>query len=549
MDFEKLAGGMFTVDRVPTLLVPFLTEVADMFQLSARAKHITLLLVPWTTGDGSGSTIGSGAGAGTVASTDFLALLSTSIDVVKMKTVFRNLLSNAIKFSPAGGSITVTVTPYAESGEDEAHVVVSVKDSGAGMTAANLLLLFQEGVQFNANTLQGGGGSGFGLYISKGIVMLHDGQIWAESEGEGCGSTFFVKLPLTRERMAIPAYTSGSLLRGQEGMGWSSFMTSSVVGGVAGSGAGMGRRSVGVGEAEAAARAASIVEAGADATRRTGGAAERTDEEAAVAVQVDQPRLHILVVDDSDMTRKMVMRKMCSLGHTCVEAADGVQAVSMVLQSLVGSNLPSGKFDLSRVDERSGSASSRAPPVSTASATGRSTIDLVLMDNNMPLMTGADATFEMRRWGYKGVIVAVSGDINDEEFFDAGADAFLQKPLNQKRLDGIIGEHFTVGENGATYNKKQGQMAVRLPSVPELVTFSTKGNVGCGESKIVEVRLGGWRVGGLGGDIVEVGLGSGIGSGDGRDDGCDYDCDYDGTTDDVREGDQVDRGLSGVSTV
>ena len=275
MDFEKLAGGMFTVDRVPTLLVPFLTEVADMFQLSARAKHITLLLVPWTTGDGSGSTIGSGAGAGTVASTDFLALLSTSIDVVKMKTVFRNLLSNAIKFSPAGGSITVTVTPYAESGEDEAHVVVSVKDSGAGMTAENLLRLFQEGVQFNANTLQDGGGSGFGLYISKGIVTLHEGTIWAESEGEGCGSTFFVKLPLSTSRPP------------QLGLATTRFATTLSMPG-------------------------------------------QLDLVASVEKKTT-PKLTILVVDDSDMTRKMVMQKLRSQGHTCVEAADGVQAVSMVV--------------------------------------------------------------------------------------------------------------------------------------------------------------------------------------------------------------------------
>ena len=72
-------------------------------------------------------------------------------------------------------------------------ITIKVKDTGAGMTKENLAQLFQEGVQFNANKLQGGGGSGLGLWISKGIVDLHRGLIYATSEGIGLGSTFVVR--------------------------------------------------------------------------------------------------------------------------------------------------------------------------------------------------------------------------------------------------------------------------------------------------------------------------------------------------------------------
>ena len=83
------------------------------------------------------------------------------------------------------------------SGNGQKLVLISCKDEGAGLSPANLKLLFGEGVQFNANELQAGGGSGFGLFITKGIVLLHkDANIWAESEGEGKGCTFFVELPL-----------------------------------------------------------------------------------------------------------------------------------------------------------------------------------------------------------------------------------------------------------------------------------------------------------------------------------------------------------------
>ena len=74
-------------------------------------------------------------------------------------------------------------------------VVITVCDSGAGMTEDNLANLFQEGVQFNANQLQNGKGSGIGLWVSKGFVTRHLGSLTATSEGIGLGSTFTVELP------------------------------------------------------------------------------------------------------------------------------------------------------------------------------------------------------------------------------------------------------------------------------------------------------------------------------------------------------------------
>lgn len=74
-------------------------------------------------------------------------------------------------------------------------ISIGVKDSGVGMTAENLSMLFQEGVQFNANQLQDGKGSGLGLWVSKGFAKRHNGDIRAESEGIGMGSTFTLELP------------------------------------------------------------------------------------------------------------------------------------------------------------------------------------------------------------------------------------------------------------------------------------------------------------------------------------------------------------------
>ena len=73
---------------------------------------------------------------------------------------------------------------------------LAVKDTGAGMTQEQLNDLFQDGVQFNVNRLQGGSGTGLGLFISKGIVEQHGGALTVASEGLGLGTTFTVFLPL-----------------------------------------------------------------------------------------------------------------------------------------------------------------------------------------------------------------------------------------------------------------------------------------------------------------------------------------------------------------
>ena len=78
------------------------------------------------------------------------------------------------------------------------RLVVKVTDQGAGISEANQKRLFKEVIQFNPEKLQAGGGSGFGLFITKGIVDLHQGQISVFSEGEEKGCTFTINIPMNR---------------------------------------------------------------------------------------------------------------------------------------------------------------------------------------------------------------------------------------------------------------------------------------------------------------------------------------------------------------
>jgi PAS domain S-box-containing protein len=109
------------------------------------------------------------------------------IDRGRIAQVLSNLIGNALKFTPAGGYIEVRVAP-----QDEHTVLVSVRDTGPGIAAENLEQIFDAFWQApRAARL----GSGLGLTISRGIVQLHGGRIWAESR-EGTGSTFQFTLPI-----------------------------------------------------------------------------------------------------------------------------------------------------------------------------------------------------------------------------------------------------------------------------------------------------------------------------------------------------------------
>ena len=147
--FEKLAAGMTTLECVPTVIMTFLEQAMKQHFLPARAKNITFELIP---------------------SSSVTRNVAIDVDPIKLITVFRNLFSNAIKFTKKQGRVTVRVDVKTVEGIE--LVQVTVQDTGAGLSPANLGRLFGEGVQFNANGLQGGGGSGLGLFISKGQWLL-----------------------------------------------------------------------------------------------------------------------------------------------------------------------------------------------------------------------------------------------------------------------------------------------------------------------------------------------------------------------------------------
>ena len=111
-------------------------------------------------------------------------------DKIRLRQVMINLVNNAMKFTEKG---QVTICAHRE----ENNILISVKDSGIGIPADHLELVFQEFTQVDTTTTRKAGGTGLGLPISRRLINMHSGRLWAESSGiHGEGSTFYVHLPI-----------------------------------------------------------------------------------------------------------------------------------------------------------------------------------------------------------------------------------------------------------------------------------------------------------------------------------------------------------------
>ncbi len=115
-------------------------------------------------------------------------------DPARLRQIVTNLVSNALKFTNAG-KVIVTARGMGDAGAD--GLWISVSDTGIGIPADKLPMLFQKFTQLDPSTTRKFGGTGLGLAICHDLAALMGGRIWAESV-EGQGSTFHVELPLTR---------------------------------------------------------------------------------------------------------------------------------------------------------------------------------------------------------------------------------------------------------------------------------------------------------------------------------------------------------------
>jgi signal transduction histidine kinase/AmiR/NasT family two-component response regulator len=250
-------------------------------------------------------------------------------DDQRLAQVIANLLSNAVKFTPEGGSISLSIQRLEDNKPDFCTLEAKVADTGIGIPLEQQSKLFASFVQVDSSIGRKFGGTGLGLAISKKIVELMDGNIWIESE-TGKGATFTFTFHAEIGKAETPALTSEVSVKTPS-------------------------------EKPAEKPAEKPVEASAD-----------TSSEAQGADDVYNGK-RILLAEDVDVNREIVIAVLEPLGLKIIEAEDGQKA-----------------FDLFRADPES--------------------FDLVFMDIHMPGVDGYESTRLIRSFEEERNKNAESGD-------------------------------------------------------------------------------------------------------------------------------------------
>jgi histidine kinase len=112
------------------------------------------------------------------------------VDKDRIMQVLTNLMGNALQYTNSGGKVIITASRV------KSEVLISIRDTGIGLSADHLPHIFNRFYRTDKSRTRASGGSGIGLTIALALVKAHHGRIWAESEGEGKGTSFHFTLPI-----------------------------------------------------------------------------------------------------------------------------------------------------------------------------------------------------------------------------------------------------------------------------------------------------------------------------------------------------------------
>ncbi len=356
LDLSKVEAGRMTLSESNFDLHHLLADVEDMFALKAKDKGLQLQFD---------------------CTADVPKYICT--DEVKLRQVLINLISNAIKFT-SSGSVSIEVKRQKAKGKSEAEspttnnqqprrasgfpqgttITFEVKDTGVGMAADELENLFKPFVQ-TASGQKVQQGTGLGLTISRQFVRLMGGEITVISRGKA----FTPGMPLRElydDTTALP--TSGTTFKFDISVGKSY-------------------------ESEIENQPHS---------RRV------------VALAPNQPNYRILVVDDRDYNRQLLVKLLKPLGFEVLEATNGTEAIET--------------WD------------SYSP-------------HLIWMDMRMPIMDGYEATKRIKATtkGQATAVIALTASVWEEEkmvILSAGCDDFVRKPFHKEAIFDMMAKHLGI---------------------------------------------------------------------------------------------------------
>ena len=330
LDVSKIEIGLIELNPQPTNLLGMITQILSIIDPMLKKKGLTLKL-----------------------DLDPAIQDPVVLDAGKLRQVLINLLSNAVKFTQQG---VITIRVRFEQLDDHNFLHLAISDTGIGIPPQQLQFIFDSFTQVDSSTSRGFGGTGLGLFISKRLLEVMDGEIWVESAPDH-GTTFHLRIPL------LP-YVLEPTLEPDEVM-----------------------------EPEAI-----------------------SDD---LALQFNP--IEILVVEDNDLNRKIVSQMLLNYGFQVAEAVNGLECLKLIQDHH---------------------------------------FDLILMDMQMPVMDGYEATRLVRDMGYQESIPiiamtahALTGD--REKCLAAGCTSYIAKPFKTDELIQEIRRHLSKSSH-QTFKSQSG---------------------------------------------------------------------------------------------
>ncbi len=399
LDHAKLDAGHMTVDEVDFNLRELLNQTTRLWRGPARAKGLKLRV------EGAASIPAGVRG-----------------DPMRVRQVLNNLISNAMKFTETG-SITLRLNAWSEEPAGHA-VLITVEDTGPGMTADQVARLFTPFDQTTAGVSAQHGGTGLGLAISRQLAELMGGRVTVRTS-PGAGASFTLALSLLKgEAVEAPPRALDQDSRDAVARALSGRMTSSSTPTPAAQSLTPTSRPV-----VSAPTAPTIAEAPVPEDLSAEAIAARilgpsvASVETAVTLQPepvaqdsedgeDRP-MRVLVVDDHDINRRAIQLILQPLGCDISTAADGMAALKICENTA---------------------------------------FDLIFMDVRMPELDGRETTRRIRAGDGPNVgvpIIAVTADTAAEDIAactEAGMTYFVPKPITPPMLLGAITHVMTMAQ-------------------------------------------------------------------------------------------------------
>ncbi len=454
LDFSKIESGRLELEERSFSINEVTEQIAVLFNEAARRKDLELLY-------------------------NIQPNLSHQLvgDSLRLSQVLTNLLSNAIKFTDEGGMVEFGIKTIGQPHSGQVQLEFSVRDTGIGMTRDQLANLYKAFTQADTSTTRRYGGTGLGLVISQRLVEKMGGELFASSKlGRGSTFSFTVEFPLgedepratgcprtTGERVLVVDDLANARLILQTMLEHCDYEVAT---------AACGEEAIDqIRQAEANDRPFDFILMdwrmpggmdGAETIRelerlRASGELRQTSTPILMTSAYDRSNIDLPDRLYADFLEKPITAS--TLYNALLKAEQGTgavvesrkQALALDLSGhqvlLVEDNEINQDVALLMLKKTGAQVKLAENGFQAVKAVNDNAPDLVLMDLQMPIMDGYEATRQLRENGYHGPIIALSAAVMDDDrkkSAQAGVDAHLGKPIDSVLLYDMLSRHLDV---------------------------------------------------------------------------------------------------------